>query len=203
MQIHCPDDVWLEVAPDSASLPALVDSREARTLTHKVPLKATRKPKAERTGLPPPLGFLVEARFEGRSYHHLVTASIVPNTQLVQILVSADADEQATTLSEIRVRPGQVKQPHYVYVRNLTNRTQKVHVEIRAGEALLHKGQKLIALEPDGVRKVSFDESAPPAELRGPLTVSVLDANRQVLQERSLNVKVLSPQEYVKAAQAL
>ena len=30
------------------------------------------------TAAPPLLGFLVEARFEGRSYHHLVTVPIVP-----------------------------------------------------------------------------------------------------------------------------
>jgi Carboxypeptidase regulatory-like domain len=203
LRFHCPDDVWLEVAPDSAYLPALVESKEPRTLTHKVPLKATRKPKAERTGLPPPIGFLVEARFEGRSYHHLVTVPIVPSTQLVQILVSADSAEPATTLNEIRVRPGKVKQPHHVYVRNLTNRTQKVHVEVKAGETPLHKSQKLIILEPDGVRKVIFEDSAPVAELRGALTVRVLDADRhKVLQETLLRVEILSPHEYVKVAEA-
>ena len=142
---HRADNVWLEVAPDSASLTALNDAKEPRTLTHKVPLKATRQEKAERTGLPPPLGFLIEACFEGRSYHHLVTVPIVPCTQELQILVSADADEPGTTLNEIRVRPGRIKQPHYVYVKNLTNRTQKVHVEIRAGGTLLHKSQKLMS----------------------------------------------------------
>jgi Carboxypeptidase regulatory-like domain len=204
LQFQRTDDVWLEVAPDSATLPALTESKESRTLTHKVPLKATRKPKAERTGLPPPLGFLVEARFEGRSYHHLVTVPIVPSTQELQILVSADPDEPATTLNEIHVRPGKVKQPHYVYVQNLTNRPQKVHVEIRSGQALLHKSQRLLTLEPDGVRKVSFDESSRPTELHGSLVVRVLDQDRQkVLQERSLRVEVLSPHEYVKVAEAL
>ena len=203
LHFHRADDVWLEVAPDSASLTALVEAKEPRTLTHKVPLKATRKEKAERTGLPPPLGFLIEARFEGRSYHHLVTVPIVPSTQELQILVSADPDEPATTLNEIRVRPGKVKQPHFVYVKNLTNRTQKVHVEIRAGATLLHKSQKLMTLAPDGLRKVTFDESAPFAELHGPLMVRVLDEDRQkVLQERTLQVAVLSPRDYVQAAEA-
>lgn len=203
LQFHRTDDVWLAVAPASASLPALVESKAARTLTHKVPLKAIRKPKAERTGLPTPIGFMVEARFEGRSYHHLVTVPIIPSTQELQILVSADPDEPGATLSEIHVRPGNVKQPHYIYLRNLTNRTQKVHVEVKAGAALLYKSQKPLTIDPDGVRKVLFDESARAAELRGPLEVRVLDQDRQkLIAQRSLRVDILAARDYVKVAQA-
>jgi hypothetical protein len=204
LQIHRPDDVWLEAAPESATLPALLNSKEPRTLTHKVPLKLTRLPGAERTGLPPPLGVLIEARCDGKSWHHLVTAPIVPNTQLVQILISADPDEPAATLNDIRIRPGKVKQPHYFYVRNLTNRAQKVHVEIKAGEVLLHKSQKPLLVEPDGVRKILFDEAAGQiTSLRGPLVMRVLDQDRQkVLHEKSMRVEVLPPSEYVKVAEA-
>jgi hypothetical protein len=129
-----------------------------------------------------------------------VTVPIVPNTQEVQILVSADPDEPATTINEIRLRPGKVKQPHYVYVKNLTNRTLRVHVEIRAGAALVHKSRQPLTLEPDGIRKVVFDEAASNVtEVHGPLAVRVLDQDRhKVLQERSLHVEILSPQEYVK-----
>ncbi len=203
LRFHRADDVWLEIAPDAVTLPALADAKEPYTLTHKVPIKVMRLPKAERTGLPPPLGFLVEARFEGRSYHHLVTAPIVPSTQELQILVSADADEPANTLNEIRVRPGKMKQPHFVYVKNLTNRKQTVHVEVKAGATLVHKSQKLLTLEPDGVRKVVFDEPSAVRELHGPLAVRVFDVDRlKVLAERSLRVEILSPHEYVKVAEA-
>ena len=154
--------------------------------------------------MPPPFGFLVEARFEGRSYHHLVTAPIAPSTLDLQILVSADAEEPINTVNEIRVRPGKVKQPHYVYVKNLTNRSQKVHVEIRTGEALLFKSPKLLTLDPDGVRKVLFEESTVRGtELRGPLAVRVFDAERQkLLAERSLKVEIMAPHEYVNVADA-
>ena len=204
LHFHRMDDAWLEVAPGSALLTGLTEAKEPRTHTHKVPLKAMRKPKAERSGLAPPIGFLVEARFEGRSYHHLVNVPIVPSAQEAQILVSADPDEPGTTLNEIRVRPGRVKQPHYVYVKNLTNRAQKVHVEIKSGETFLHKSAKPMTLEPDGVRKLSFDETlASGMEVRGPIEVRVFDQERQkVLHEKSLRVEVLMPREYVKLAEA-
>ncbi len=204
LQVHRTDDAWLEVAPESATLPALSASKEPRTLTSKIPLKAVRKPKAERTGLPPPLGFLVEAKFEGRSYHRAITVPITPSTQDLQILVSADPDEPATTVNDIRVRPGKMKQPHFVYLRNLTNRTQKVNVEVAVGKTIMHKG-RLMTLEPDAVRKVLFDQStiAPSAELHGPLEVRVLDQDRaRVLQQRTLRVEILDPREYVQTADA-
>ena len=203
LQIHCADDVWLDVAPLSATLPGLFASKEPRTLSHKVPLAATRKPKAERSGLPAPLGFLVAARFEGRTYHHVVRVPIVPSAQELQILVSADPDEPGATLNEIRVRPGKVKQPCHVYVKNLTNRTQKVHVEIKMGESFLHQSMKPLTIEPDGVHKVLFDETPRAAEVRGPLQITVLDQDRhKVLDQKSLRVEVLSPRDYVKVADA-
>ena len=203
LQIVSSGDAWLTVAPESVTLPALAESAEPRTLTHKVPLKAVRKDKAERTGLPPPLGFLVEARFERRSYHHLVNVPIVSDTQEVQILVSSDPREPTTTLNEIRVRPGKVKQAHYVYVKNLTNRTQQVQVDIAAGATLLHKSRQSLTLEPDGVTKVLFEEPiARVNELKGPLVVRVLDRERQkLLQEKLLAIEIMSPQDYVRAGE--
>ena len=54
-----------------------------------------------------------------------------------------------------------------------------------------------MTLESDGVRKVSFDESSAARELRGPLTVRVLDADGQkVLQQQSLRVEILAPHEH-------
>jgi hypothetical protein len=203
LRVHRPDDVWLEMAPDEATLPALAAATEPRTLVNQVPLKAMRLAKAERTGLPPPLGFLIEARFEGRSYHHLAVAPIRPRDQELQILVSTDPEEPTDSLSEIRVRPGKVRQPHYVYVKNLTNRPQKAFVEIKSGTAILSKGAKLLTIEPDGVRKVTFDDGASRTELRGAISIRVLDAERQkVLAERSLRVEIMAPQEYVRVAEA-
>ena len=60
LQTHRPDDVWLEIAPESAILTALTDSKEPRTLTHKVPLKITRLPSAAQR-------FASSARFPDRS----------------------------------------------------------------------------------------------------------------------------------------
>jgi hypothetical protein len=156
LKFHRADDAWLDIAPNSATLPALDHSDEPRVLTQKVPFKATRREKAERTGLPVPLGFLAEARFEGRVFHALVTVPIVPLSQQMQILVSSDADDPATTVNEIRLRPGNVKQPHYIYVRNLTNRNQKVHVEVKAGDKLVYQSQRTMNVDPDGTRRVSF-----------------------------------------------
>lgn len=197
------DEVWYDISPESVSLPALLESKESRVVTHKVPVKVTRKPKAERSGVPPPVGFLMEASCEGRAYHHLVTVPIIPSTQELQILVSADPEEPGTTLHEIHIRPGKVKQPHYFYVKNLTNRVQKVHVEIKAGDALVHQSPRTLTLEADAVRKVPLEETARPMELRGPLQVRVLDAERQkVLAERSVRVEILSPRDYVKVGEA-
>lgn len=204
LEVHRPDDVWLEISPESATLAPLTDAGEARTLFNKVPLKVNRLSGAERTGLPPPLGFLIEARADGRTWHHLATAPIVPITQLAQIIVSTDPDEPGNTVNDIRIRPGKIKQPHYFYVRNLTNRPQKVHVEIKAGSMLLHKTQKPMLLDADAVAQVRFGEAAVPMmALGGPIVVRVLDEERhKLLHERSLRVEILPPSEYVKTADA-
>ncbi|MBI2808295.1 MAG: carboxypeptidase regulatory-like domain-containing protein [Planctomycetes bacterium] len=199
LRIHRADDAWLEIAPDAVTLPAAGASKVRRVVTSKVPIKITRRAKAERTGFPPPLGFLVEAIFAGQSWHHLVNVPIVPDTRELQILVSADPDEPTTTLNTIRVRPGNVKQPHYVYLRNLTNRMKKVRVEVRAGDTLVQKS-RIVALNPDATGKIAFDDTSAsvPIELRSPITVRVLDSDgKKVYEERSLPVEVLSPRMYV------
>lgn len=206
LRFHQPDGVWLDIAPDSVKLPDLAAAKEPRTLTHKIPVKVTRKEKAERTGLPPPLGFLVEAKSRGYSYHHLVTVPIVPNTQDLQILVSADPDEPANTLNEIRVRPGKVKQPHYVYVKNLTNRPHKVYVEITSFLAKAHDApfctSKLLLVPPDTVHKVRFEGGVNVNSPAGPLLMRVIDASQKLVAERSVPVEILAPRDYVKVAEA-
>ena len=42
LQVHRPDDAWLEITPESTTMPALPDSKEPRTLMYKVPIKITR-----------------------------------------------------------------------------------------------------------------------------------------------------------------
>jgi hypothetical protein len=78
-----------------------------------------------------------------------------------------------------------------------------VYVDINAGASFLYKSPKPLTIDPDGVRKVHFDDVQRTAELRGPLQIRVLDTERQkVLDEKSLRVEVLSPHDYVKAADA-
>src|SRR5262249_48281396 len=84
IQVQRPDDGGLK-ASEAATLPALSVSDQPRSVTHKAPLTVARLPRAERAGVPPPQGFLVEARCDGKTWHHLVTTPIVPNTQLVQL----------------------------------------------------------------------------------------------------------------------
>lgn len=206
LTFHRADDAWLEVAPTSATLPALTPSTEPRRLTHKIPVKVFRKDKAERTGLPAPIGFLAEARFEGRSWHQLVAVPIVPVTRELQILVSANPDEPTAVVSEIRVRPGKVKQPHFVYVKNLTNRMQQVHVEVKVGSITLFQSKQALTLDPDATRKIRFDETNATltANMQGELSIRVLDLERKkILQERTLKVDVLSPRDYVRIAEAM
>ncbi|HZZ78720.1 MAG TPA: hypothetical protein VFE62_09390, partial [Gemmataceae bacterium] len=197
LHLQLADKAWLEAAPDAATLPE-------GNAPQKIVINAKRLAKAERSGMPVPLGFLVEARCDGRTWHHVVATPIVPNTQLVQLLVSTDAEEPTSPVYDIRIRPGNVKQPHYFYVKNLTNRVQKVHVEIRAGATTLRNNQKPIVLEPDSQRKVTFDDAnAVAGSIQGPLVVRVLDENRaKVLQERTLSIGILPPSEYVRVAQA-
>jgi hypothetical protein len=204
LEIHRAEEAWLEIAPHTTTLPALRTLKEPRTLLSKVPFKVTRNTAAERTGLPAPLGFLVEAKFEGRSYHHLVTTPILPDTREVQIFVSADADAPGKTESAIRVRPGTAKQAHYFYLQNLTNRPNKVHVDIVAGAHTLYKSRQPLALDPDALRKVAFDDGVPlkVKDLREPLQVLVFDQDRhKVLATRTVPVSILAPHEYVTVAE--
>ncbi len=200
-----PDSAWLEIAPSSATLPALTFSTEPRTYVHKVPVKVIRKDKAERSGLPAPVGFLAEAKFEGQTWHQLVAVPIAPMTQELQILVSADPDEPTSTVNEIRLRPGKVKQPHYIYVKNLTNRMQQVQVDVKAGERTLFKSSQVLNVLPDASRKIRFDDISqePIADLQGDITVRVMDRDRtKILGERTLKVEVLSAKDYVRIAEA-
>jgi hypothetical protein len=205
LRVHRPDAAWLDVAPEAATIPELLTAREPRTVVHKVPLKVMRKSTGERSGLPPPLGFLVQARFEGRSYHHLVTTPIPADSREVQILVSADPKQPRGAVEEIRVRPGNIKHSYHLYVKNLMNRLNPVHVEVTTGETVLFRSREPIRLDPDDSHKLVFDDAAikMPAVLE-PLRVQVLSEDRKkVLASRSIRVAILAPQEYVSVGEVL
>lgn len=200
LRVHCADDAWLEVTPALIAMPALPESAGPFPVTQKVPLKVRLKPDAERSGLVPPLGFLIEAKLEGRSYHHVVTTPIVTGAQAVQILVSADPNAPEQALNALHLRPGKVRQPYHVYVKNLTKLAQEFHVEVRAGAAVVYQSGAPLAVEPERVRKIEFDQAdARPIDVAGPLTLRVLDPRRErVLHERSLALEILSPRDYIK-----
>lgn len=199
LRIQAPHDAWLEVTPEKATLPPQ-STAKSRPISEKVALKVSRKPLADRSEQPAPLGFLIEAHYEGRRYHQVVATPLPQRTQTVQILVSADAQAADGGLDEIRVRPGETKQPYGICLKNLTNRTQLVHVEVSAGATVLHASRQPLTLAPDSVQTIALEETdkGTVPDFRGLLQVRALDAERQkVLCVKTFAVEILAPHEYV------
>src|SRR5439155_22996899 len=67
-------DDWLQVNPDLTELERLRDDAARESFrSFAIPLRALLRPGAELSGTPRPLGFLVELKVDGRTYHHRVT----------------------------------------------------------------------------------------------------------------------------------
>jgi hypothetical protein len=192
------DGAWLKVTPASASLKPVAE----------VPLEVELKPGAEGARVPPPRGFLVQARVGDRAFHARVDVPLYATADRLELLLSAQPDLPEPPLGEIRLRPGKVQQPFYLHLRNHTANARKVIVELKTGNPLVEPlAVALVAPKRDTVRvPLGKPLDKLPAELpefQGPLTVRMLDADsRELLDERSYRVDVANPREYVRLSGA-
>jgi len=211
--LHRPDDVWLQATPDSATLPAVKKSAEPRLLSHTMPVRIMLKDGALASPTPKPAGLLAAARFQGRTYHALIAVPLPGTTQDVQILLSANPKEPTPALTEIRLRPGNIRQGYFLYLRNALDVERKVNVEWLVGDIPFAGAKLSTTLPAKGTQKIVMPEAPPPKgppgaatpaspdalpELTAPLQVRVTDAvTNRVLETRTIPVDVASPREYV------
>jgi hypothetical protein len=204
-----PDSAWLKVSPDAASLkPARAKDDSAGVRAAEVPLDVELKAGAEAARVPPPRGFLVQARVGDRAFHSRVDVPLYATADRLELLLSTDPDVAEPPLGEIRLRPGKVRQAFYVHLRNHTDKPRKVIVEVKSGDPLVEPvAVALVAPKRDTVRvPLGKPLEKLPAELpefQGPLTLRLLDADtRELLDERAYRVDVANPREYVRLSGA-
>jgi len=169
-----------------------------------VPLRIGLNPDAADTGTPPPAGFLVRVRVDGRDFHHKVPIAVRRAVDRLQILLSPDPRTPTAPRDALRLRPVKGWQPFTLYVRNPTDRPRDLAVEVRAADAPIPGGPVKLAIGPRSVAPVPFPEvparaDAPLPELAGPLQIRLLDRDRKDEEPEILSVPVgiAAPREYV------
>jgi hypothetical protein len=202
LTIKLPDAAWLEITPSAVRLPDVGESVRARRLASKVPVEIRLKPGAERSFLPRPLGFLAEARFEGRTYHAVMPVPLSVPSEEIQVLVSTNSRMPEPALGDIKLRPNRYRQPYFVYLKNLTPRARKVNLEILLGETLVSGGKLLVALNPEETQRVTLGKAPCPIqglpEVEGPLVLRATDVDTTaLLDQKRLRLEIANPHDYV------
>jgi hypothetical protein len=169
-----------------------------------------------------PTGFLVRATVDGRSFHARVPVTLLPASERLKVLLSDDPEAPTSPRGDLSLRPVEGRQTFYLYLFNPTPRARKVSVVLKVGEVPVPGGTAALAVESGKVEKVEFARPpAPPApggagssatpaaepelpELRGPLVVTVADADRadRVLASRTIRAEIASTAEYVRVVEA-
>src|SRR5947209_18405888 len=90
------------------------------------------KPGAEQSNAPPPRGFLLAARVNGRTFHQEVS-TLLPgwSAKQPQLLVGTSPRPPDAALTELGVRAN-ARQPIYVFVHNPGEERRKVAVRLKA-----------------------------------------------------------------------
>jgi hypothetical protein len=204
-----PDDAWLEVSPAASELAATF-SEEPTNTSFTMPLQLALRESAPRAQTQRPLGFVAQARLDGRAFHRVVTVPLQVASEEVDIQLSSNPKTPQPKLDALHLRPGNVRQSFFLYVRNHAPRARPVTVEVRGGGQLIAGGRVRTTLGAGGLERISFGE-APSAlskqtlpDFDGPLEVRVVDAAKpdHVLAVRSFRVQVLNPRSYVRIADA-
>jgi hypothetical protein len=199
------DDEWLQVIPPPdlrGRLEELIE-RGSCTVPLRVELK-TGNQKAPTAG--PPKGFLVQASLNGRTFHHKVAAAPVVKPEIV---LSDNPKGTGPSLGVLSLRPGKSRTKYYLFVRNPTDKTHNLSVQLFAPGVPEVAPVEVKLLKPAELRPVVFGKSDPPADkdlpqLQGPLEVRLFDVDAGTeLEKREFPVKIASPREYVEVTDIL
>ncbi len=200
------DDEWLSAQPASV----LLEGKQVESVKqgeYVVPLIVGLRADAERSPLPRPPGFLVQALLSGRSYHFAVPVDAPePESKRLRIVFRGDPNAPPETIDRLRLRPNPaVVRPVQVFIENPTGEPRKVIVRLLADNRPVAES---------GVFELGAEKKETPVVLRRtlPLTgdkselisvdkamrVRLVEADKEtLLAERLLAVGVAAPQEYV------
>jgi carboxypeptidase family protein len=215
------DDPWLRVTLDRTALAGTGRVNERGDVTYTVPLHLELPAGADMTREVPPAGFLLRATVAGRDFHHRVPVSIRPEVGSVDLFLSAEAQDPAVPRYDLRLRPGNVDQVFYAYIRNAALQPRNVVVELSVGDEVV--GESQLALAPQTTTRLKFappKPAAPPAqpspapptaEKKTPwidagegLVLRALDKDHdgELLQTQRVPLAIAEPWSYVKVEQA-
>jgi hypothetical protein len=189
-----PGTDWLRVTPAmaTAELPPGITETS-------LPIQVEKLSGGDRS---PPRGFLVEARYLGRNFHHKVPVPFPGQASQVEFLLGSSPKDPEPALPEIRLRAGKFRQAFYLFARNLTDQPKNVLVEVKDQSGPVKGGEVKLALGPGETQRIRLGPMLPPVlpEFQGPISLRALDADKQnaVLGQRTVPVGIAAPREYVR-----
>jgi hypothetical protein len=202
VNIFTPDPDRLQVIPDKGELERL----NADGASCSLPLDVTLKSGAQVSAAAPPRGFLVQAKVNDRLFHYKVPISLV---QGPEILLSADSAQRTNPVGTLlALRPGTERHKYYLYVRNPTNTTFRVRVDLLDNGAPIDGGSfpltEPLTLKPnDDWKQIVFGRAPasdkPFKDLQGrPLQIRLVDVDKnEELDKKQIMVQIASPRDYV------
>ncbi len=210
------ESAWLEVVPDPGGMtPAPAGAATAYDL----PIRVALRPGAGQSPAPPPRGFLLQARVNDRSFSATVPVALAAVRDRLEAFFSTDPKKPSAPLTDVRLRPVEVPERFYLYVRNPGDRPRAVRIELSAGERLLRGTTTLPPREtvlvkfppppapPAAPPAVPSAATAPPPAvparldaLDGPVAVRLYDTekNDALVLRQDVRVAVAAPREYVR-----
>jgi hypothetical protein len=210
------ESAWLEVVPDPSGL---APAPPGAATPYVLPVRVALRPGAGQTSAPPPRGFLVQARVNGRSYSATVPVALAAVRDRLEAFLSTDPKKPSAPLTDVRLRPLGVPERFYLYVRNPGDRPRALRVELTAGEKLLRGSATLPPREtvllkfppPPAPPAVAPAAPVPPPAapprleaLDSPVVVRLYDTekNDALVLRQDVRVAVAAPREYVRVTGA-
>jgi hypothetical protein len=159
-----------------------------------------------------PSGFIIQARLgDTLAYHLPIPLAIVPESERLQLALSADLARLAEVPFDIRLRAIPGRQQFFVYVKNPSAKPRNVTVEILEGETVAQATAKPLAVAAGGTVKVPAFGAAPLPKTESlhalpdppQLQIRLKDADTgEVYQLQKIAVDIASPRDYLEDAGA-